>query len=301
MISLTFICPTYNNEGSIKTLVKRVNEVAKNLPDKNCNLLFVDDGSKDNTVDEINKNKSFSEVSIELIELTRNFGSYNSFLAGLHFAKGDYFIYLHADLQDPPELIPKMFSHISPNIELVIANRNNRADGSIFSTFYHWVVKTYGIEDIPKGGYDLILFSENIRSKIVSISEKNTNIVYLISWLGFPYVSIPYNREKREYGKSQWGFWKKVKLFGDTIFSFTNIPLFIIRAIGLIGLLMFSKEFFYLILSLFDSAIRFETNTILISFVLIILEIISEFVWRIHETVRNRPNFVVKSYSLRSK
>jgi len=294
MINLTIICPTYNNEGSIKNLAFRVNNVAKRLVNTSVSILFVDDGSKDNTVIEIKKLDHQKYIKVNLVELTKNFGSYNSFLAGLHQAKGDYFVYLHADLQDPPELIPEMLTHISPTIELVIANRNNRKDGSIFSSLYHWLVKNFGIKDIPKGGFDLILFSDNIRKKIVSISEKNTNIVYLISWLGFPYVSLPYNREERAYGKSQWGFWKKVKLFGDTIFSFTNIPLFLIRIIGIIGLTFFFKELIYLGLSYFFIDYRFNASTLLISLIIIILEILTEYIWRIHETVRNRPSFVIK-------
>ena len=294
MKKLTIICPTFNNEGSIYILAERVSKVADVLSDFDVTLLFIDDCSKDKTRDEIlSLNRKGLNLSIEYYFLTKNFGSYNSFLAGIHKAKGDFFVYLHADLQDPPELIPEMMSKLNSEIELVIANRIDRSDGGVFSSLYHWIIRRFGIPDIPKGGYDLILFSEKIRQEIVTISEKNTNIVYLISWLGFPYVSIPYKREKRHSGKSQWHFWKKVKLFLDSIFSFTDIPLFVIRLIGLLGVFTFCFEILLVFISPIYSYV-FSLPTLLIAGVIIILEIIAEYIWRIHESVRNRPNFVIK-------
>jgi len=290
---LVVITPTYNNESGINAYLDRVFKIIKQLPTYEVQVLFIDDGSKDQTVQVIKatcQKRNFSDNQVKLIQLTRNFGSYNSFLAGLTFAEGDVFVYLHADLQDPPELILKMLDAYNKGVELVIANRIDRTDGGVFSNVYHWMVGKYGIKDIPKGGFDLMLFSNNIRKKVVSISEKNTNIVYLISWLGFPYVSIPYQREKRVHGTSQWKFRKKAQLFGDTLFSFTQLPLLLIRLIGLFAIFTFV---FQTILFITKFEI-FSHSILLISLVLILLEVIAEYIWRIHETVRKRPNFVVK-------
>lgn len=294
MSKLVLITPTYNNELGIKAYLDRVLKVIDQLPIYKAQVLFIDDGSKDQTVQTIEseiKERHLSENQVKLIQLTRNFGSYNSFLAGLTFAEGDVFVYLHADLQDPPELILKMLDAYSKGVELVIANRIDRTDGGLFSNIYHWMVGKYGIKDIPKGGFDLMLFSNNVREQVVKISEKNTNIVYLISWLGFPYISVPYQREKRVHGTSQWKFWGKVKLFGDTLFSFTTLPLLAIRLIALSGIIIIVYQLY--LFTIIDSS--FSLPTILISFVLIILEVIAEYIWRIHETVRKRPNFIVKS------
>ena len=293
MSKLVLITPTYNNELGIKAYLDRVLKVIDQLPIYKAQVLFIDDGSKDQTVQTIEseiKERHLSENQVKLIQLTRNFGSYNSFLAGLTFAEGDVFVYLHADLQDPPELILKMLDAYNKGVELVIANRIDRSDGGLFSNIYHWMVGKYGIKDIPKGGFDLMLFSNNVREQVVKISEKNTNIVYLISWLGFPYISIPYQREKRVHGTSQWKFWNKVQLFADTLFSFTQLPLLLIRLIGLFAIFTFFFQV-YLLIAKFDD---FSLSVFLISLVLILLEVIAEYIWRIHETVRSRPNFVIK-------
>ncbi len=293
MNKLVVITPTYNNESGINAYLDRVFKIIKQLPTYEVQVLFIDDGSKDQTVQVIEsaiKDRHLSENQVKLIQLTRNFGSYNSFLAGLTFAEGDVFVYLHADLQDPPELILKMIDAYNKGVELVIANRIERSDGGLFSSVYHWMVRKYGIKDIPKGGFDLMLFSDNIREKVVKISEKNTNIVYLISWLGFPYLSIPYQREKRIHGTSQWKFWGKVKLFGDTLFSFTQLPLFLIRLMGLFAIFTSVFQVFLLITKIEI----FSFIILIVSLCLILLEVIAEYIWRIHETVRKRPNFVIK-------
>lgn len=297
---LVIITPTYNNSGSIKLLLEKVTQISKNLPSYFTEILFIDDGSKDSTVNEIKLYANIASINIKLVELSRNFGSYNSLLAGISLAQGDVFVYLHADLQDPPELIPKMLKHYENGFELVIANRVSRTDGGVFSGLYHWVVKNFGIKNIPKGGFDLILFTENIKQQIAKIAEKNTNTVYLISWLGYPYVSIPYTRQKREFGKSQWRFWKKVKLFVDTIFSFTVIPLLIIRLITIIALISISQTIYthFSENGLFQFYLLFKNPIFLIGLLMLLFEIIAEYIWRIHETVRNRPNFVIKKQSV---
>lgn len=294
-MKISIIIPCYNNEGSIDPLMNRMFIIEKNEIFNNSTFeyVFVDDGSQDNTYNSILKLKKESKSFIKAIKLTRNFGSYNSFLAGMYHASGDCIVHLHADLQDPPELIPDLFLNYLKGFELVIANRSSRDDESFFSTLYHNLVKKYAIRNIPTGGFDLIMFSHNIKNHIINISEKNTNNVYLISWLGFPYVSIPYKRERREHGNSQWAFNKKVKLFIDTIFSFTNVPVWIVR-----GLLTFSILLFLISILFYFLEESISLNFILASFfsslLLTGIMIIVEYLDRIHETIRKRPNFIVE-------
>jgi len=297
-MDVSIVIPCYNNKGSLSELLERVCEVSKHdiFTNHSVNLVFVDDGSTDGTFQELrNLLHSHSEVPAVLVKLTRNFGSYNSFLAGIANAEGDCCVYLHADLQDPPELIPKMFSHFLKGNSLVIANRESRDDANIFSTIYHSLVRKYALKNAPLGGFDLVMFNQRIRNDLVQLSEKNTNNVYLINWLAYPYVNIPYKRGKRRFGKSQWGFWKKVKLFVDTFFSFTLLPLRAIRWGFTLSMLLF---FISAILLIFNAeSLRLLVLTAsfgLLSFVSFNFIILSEYINRIHETVRNRPNYVVE-------
>jgi glycosyltransferase involved in cell wall biosynthesis len=295
-MKISIIVPCYNNAGSIPELWERLILLSSKpiFQEHKFEFVFVDDGSSDRTLYELQKLKPFSDNLIRLIKLTRNFGSYNSFLAGMTHATGECNVYLHADLQDPPELIEEQFSYFLKGIPLVIANRLSREDGSLLSTFYHWIVRKYALKKAPIGGYDLIMFSSKIRDEVVEIGEKSTNNVYLISWLGYPFVQIPYNRVKRKHGHSQWSTRKKIHLFIDTIFSFTNIPLSVIRFLGLIGILHFPiASVFFVLNKTMPFQIWFWASLILL-FLSIFILVVTEYIIRIHETVRNRPNFVVE-------
>jgi dolichol-phosphate mannosyltransferase len=154
------------------------------------------------------------------------------------------------------------------------------------------MIKVFGINNIPSGGFDLILFDKEIQNEVLKISEKNTNIVYLISWLGYPYVSIPYVRQKREHGTSQWFFWKKVRLLVDSVFSFTMLPAYWIR---LTFVFMLVADFIFVIYEVCVRSIH-PFNMMIMFFLTLILAnilIISEYLLRIHDSVRNRPSFVV--------
>jgi glycosyltransferase involved in cell wall biosynthesis len=295
-VKISVIIPCYNNEGSLPELMLKLKQVLADpvFAGHSFEFVLVDDGSKDQTFNKQLEIKNANPDEVKLVKLTRNFGSYNSFLAGLYHASGDCNVYLHADLQDPPELIPQLFEQYLKGNKLVIANRLDREDKSFFSTLYHWMVKKFAIEDIPPGGFDLILFDRQIREDMIQISEKNTNNVYLITWLGYPYVNIPYKRNERKHGKSQWHFWKKVKMFVDTFFSFSDIPISFIRAIFVFSLLAFLV---IIPLIIFHVITRHVMIYGALSFMLLLISfnflILGEFLIRIHETVRKRPNFVV--------
>ena len=122
-------------------------------------------------------------------------GSYNAIVAGMEYATGECCVVLTADLQDPPELIPQMFAHWHNGIKLVIANRSNRNDGFIsdlLSRFYYLLFTKMAFKNLPKGGFDLVLFDRQLKEEVLKIKEKNTNSLYLLPWLGYEYVCLPY-------------------------------------------------------------------------------------------------------------
>ena len=302
MKKVSIIIPCYQNEGSIPILADRLFALQSKLQDRAIfSYVLVDDGSTDNTYKQLLDFKNRLPDEVKILKLARNFGSYNAFLAGMTHSQGDCHVHLHADLQDPPELIEEMLTYHEKGTRLVIAHRNAREDVedvTFLASLYHFMVKRYAIKNIPEGGFDLMLFDEQIRKEVVGISEKNTNTVYLITWLGYPYVAIPYTRKKREHGHSQWTFWKNVKLFMDTFFSFSDFPLHILRMFSLIGLTgSFLMGVYWAIAgegSFLSPHRLFGFWAILIAIsVLVGIFVLAEYMMRIHETVRKRPNFVV--------
>ncbi len=300
MIRLAIIIPCFQNEGSIPALCERLLQLRERLHHlASVKFVFVNDGSMDRTLDSLLVFQQKHAIDIKVINLTRNFGSYNALLIGMEHADADCHVHLHADLQDPPELIDEMFQCWLGGEKLVIAYRNQREDGSLFSSLYHLFVKHFAISNIPPGGFDLVLFDEQIRREIVQISEKNTNIVYLITWLGFPYKAIPYERKKREHGVSQWYFSKKVRLFFDTIFSFTDLPRKIVYLLASLSLIIAFLTITCALRIHLEKPLSFNTWLIVLLFyaissLSIIGAILIEYLVRIHETVRKRPNTVIE-------
>jgi polyisoprenyl-phosphate glycosyltransferase len=304
MPKLSIIIPCYFNEANIEVTKRELIKNESLFPDNvSFEYILVDDGSKDKTLEELLKFKNEFPDKVKVIKLSGNFGSYNAFLAGMNYATGDCNVILAADLQDPPELIPRMYDYWYKGIKFVIANRENREDPlfqKIFSNTYHSLIKKFALKNVPKGGFDLILFDKQLRDEVIKINENNTNQVYLLAWLKYDFVNIPYIRKKRELGKSRWTLQKKVKLFIDSFVSFSFFP---IRLISLIGICLSIIAFFYglfIVYAKFTGLVPVKGWTALMivllfvsSFQMLALGIIGEYVWRGLDAARKRPNFVV--------
>lgn len=304
MAKISYIIPCYYNEGNIPVTSKTLLENEARFPEgTEFEYVFVDDGSKDNTLGELLKFYEQCPEKVKVVKLASNVGSFNAILAGMHHATGDCNAMLAADLQDPPELIPQMMEHWAKGYKLVIANRQDREESfgqKLFSNTYHYLIKRFALRHVPEGGFDLVLFDRQLKDEIVKIDEKNTNVLYLLTWLGFEYVNIPYVRRKRDIGKSRWTLKKKIKMFIDSFVAFSFFP---IRAISVTGTILGLIAFLYgifVIIAKFTNLIPVEGWTTMMvvllfvsSFQMIALGIIGEYVWRALDSSRNRPNFVV--------
>ena len=301
---ISFLIPCYFNELNIPVTTKALIENESNFSTSTqFEYIFIDDGSKDNTLKELMAFRDKFHEKVKIIKLTGNFGAFNAISAGLKFSTGDCNIILTADLQDPIELIPKMFSYWENGIKLVIANRENRQDSylqNIFSNFFHFIIRKFALKSVPKGGFDLILFDKKILNQIKSMNHQNTHLIYLISSLKYDYISIPYTRLKRELGRSKWTLSKKIKLFIDTFVSFSYFPL---RLISVTGIFLGFFSVFYAVFILYNRLQEniviegWSTNMIafllISSFQMISIGIIGEYLWRTLESTRNRPNYII--------
>lgn len=304
MPKLSIIIPCYFNGENIPITKQRLLEnEALFEKDVTFEYVMVDDGSKDNTVEELIKFKNEQPGKVKIIKLAGNVGSYNAILAGMNYATGDCCVVIAADLQDPPELMVKMYGHWKNGIKLVVGNRADRDESffqKAFSNTYHKLIQKFALKNIPDGGFDYVFFDKQLKDEVVKINEKNTNTLYLLAWLNYDMVCIPYTRVKREVGKSRWTLQKKIKLFIDSFISFSYAPLKFISITGI------SLGFIALIYSLVIIVLKFSGSIepsgwssmmvvilFVSSFQMIGLGIIGEYVWRNLEASRQRPVYVV--------
>ncbi len=304
MPKLSIIIPCYFNGENIPITKQRLLEnEALFEKDVTFEYVMVDDGSKDNTVAELIKFKNEQPGKVKIIKLAGNVGSYNAILAGMNYATGDCCVVIAADLQDPPELMLKMYGHWKNGIKLVVGNRADRDESffqKAFSNTYHKLIQKFALKNIPDGGFDYVFFDKQLKDEVVKINEKNTNTLYLLAWLNYDMVCIPYTRVKREVGKSRWTLQKKIKLFIDSFISFSYAPLKFISITGItLGFIALIYSLVIIILKFTGSIEPSGWSSMMVvilfvsSFQMIGLGIIGEYVWRNLEASRQRPVYVV--------
>lgn len=304
MPKITIITPCYFNELNIPVYAKCMTENEKIFPsDVTFEYVMIDDGSKDNTWLELEKFHSQYPEKVKIVKLIRNFSSTNAVFAGLEFSTGDCNVIISADLQDPPEIILKMYDHWLKGIKLVLANRNNREEPflqKLISNTAYKIVQKWGLKNLPKGGFDMNLFDKEIRDILIKMEEKNSFLPFLLMWLGYDFVCVPYTRRKREIGKSTYTLSKKIKSFIDGFVSFTFLPLRIISVAGMtLGLLSLIYVVLIFVKTLIMGvSVEGWTSLMVVllfvsSFIMIALGIIGEYLYRALDASRNRPNYII--------
>jgi len=305
MPKITVITPCYFNELNIPDYANRMIENEKIFPtDVTFEYLLIDDGSKDGTWNEMVKFQILYPEKVKIIKLVRNFGSTNAVFSSLSYSTGDCNVVISADLQDPPELILKMYENWQKGFKLVLANRTNREEPFLqkfVSNTTHKLVQKFGLKNLPDGGFDMNLFDVEIKDILIKMDEKNTFFPFLLMWLGYEFVSIPYVRRKRELGTSTYTLSKKIKAFVDSFVAFSFFP---IRLISVLGLILGILAFIYGLIVIFGKVFGFIDSTgwssmmvvilFVSSFQMIALGIIGEYVWRGLEASRNRPSYLIE-------
>jgi hypothetical protein len=196
-----------------------------------------------------------------------------------------------------------MYEYWIKGVKLVLANRQNREDhflSKIFANQYQRLIHKYALPNLPKGGFDYCLFDRQLREQVVDMKEKNTNSLYLLTWLKYDYVAIPYTRKKREIGKSRWTLNKRIQLFIDSFISFSYMPLRVITIGGLLmGTIALLYSMYILSGKLMGWIIVEGWTTMMVVFLtvsafqMISIGIIGEYLWRNLEASRKRPAYVV--------
>ncbi len=300
LISLIF--PVYNEENILPVLYERVYRIINQL-EYNVEVLLVNDGSQDNS---LNLMKQFhkKDTRFKVIDFSRNFGHQIAITAGIDFAEGDAVVLMDADLQDPPELLPKFLEKWQEGYQVVYTVRKTRREPLVkrlaYSTFYRILQKISNIS-IPLDSGDFCLMDRSVLKIMTSMPERNRFVRGLRSWVGFRQIGIEYDRDKRHSGEVKYTFPKLMKLALDGIISFSYFPLqiasyagFIVSGISFLGILVY----LYKKLFIGGEPQGFPTLVILILFMggiqLTSLGIIGEYIGRIYDEVKQRPTYVVK-------
>jgi len=303
MIRLSIIIPVYFNEGNIPHLYGKLKETILDNKNIDYEVIFVDDGSKDNSYNELRKLRDKND-KIKLIKLSRNFGSHTAILAGLSNCTGDCATVISADLQDPPTIILEMIEKYKEGNKVVLSVRTDREESKVqkfFSNSYYKLMKKYALPNMPEGGFDCFLIDKKVIEVITSMKEKNSTLMGQILWCGFKTDSIYYVRREREIGKSRWTLAKKIKLFIDSFMAFSYTPIRLMSGLGftisslgfLYGIYIFLNKMFN------DIPIEGWSSLMIVLLLLsgiqmIILGVIGEYLWRSFDESRKRPTFIIE-------
>ena len=304
LISITV--PVFNNAPSLPDLLEKFQELAAKNPNDQFEFVFVDDGSVDNSFS-ILESLLRKEPRIQIVKLSRNFGSNAALLAGLGQTGGDVVAAIAADLQDPPELINDMLADWRQGHKVVLAARQSRDDDfltSLLANTFYSLFRRFAIKTMPQHGFDFFLIDRQICDLINNIQENNAYLMGLILWLGFSPKVIYYHRQAREkrYGQSMWTAAKKIKYFLDSFVAFSYFP---VRAASVIGIVLSVAGLIYagIVIALrLATSIQPEGWASLMIVVLIVsgvqmlmMGILGEYLWRNLDETRRRPRFIIET------
>lgn len=305
MKKISVVIPMYCEEEVADICYKRVVNNLKKLSDKySYEIIFINDGSKDSTL-EILKKIASNDDNVKIISFSRNFGHQAAVTAGIRNVTGDAIIIMDADLQDPPELFEGMIEKWEEGYEVVYGKRKTREGESIFKLltarmFYNTLNKLSEIE-IPKDTGDFRLVDRKVIDVIATLPEHNKFLRGLFSWVGFNQYAYEYNRVNRVAGKTKYPFKKMFKLATDGILSFSAKPLKIVGAIGIFSVIVSIMILIYSIVSYMFKLNSLTpgwtsimcTMTFIGGIILISLWMIGEYIARIYEESLGRPEYII--------
>lgn len=297
-MKLEIVVPCYNEEKNIEIFYNEIYNVLNDFVD--WTIIFVDDGSTDNTLNEIKK----LEKNVKYISFSRNFGKEAAIYAGLKKTSEDYVILMDADLQDPPSLIPEMISNIE-EYDIVATRRVNRKGEpkirSFFAKIFYKIMNKMSNIELIDGARDFRLMKRYVVDSILELNENNRFSKGIFQWVGFNTKWIEYENIERKTGKTSWSFWQLFKYSLEGIMSFTVAPLYISTIIGIvISILAFISILFIVIRTLLfgDPVSGWPSTISVILFIggiqLFSIGILGQYLAKTYIETKNRPKYITK-------
>jgi len=306
MKTITLLIPAYNEEEVLEVLFERLDALTKTITNYTFEYLFVNDGSRDNTL-EIIKKHAKKDPRISYINFSRNFGKEIAMIAGIDHVRGDAMVIIDADLQDPPELIPEMITYWEEGYDDVYARRKSR-EGETFvkketSRWYYKLLQSSTSIPIQIDTGDFRLLDRRCIEALRQFRESQRNTKAMFSWIGYKKKEILYDRDPRVAGETKWNYRKLINLAIDGITSFTTAPL---RIATITGIIISAVAFIYIVYLIIrplfgvSTGAGYSSTLAVILFLggvqMLFLGIIGEYVGRIFNETKQRPLYLIEEY-----
>lgn len=308
MKTVSIVVPCYNEEDVLQLFYTETQKVLDTVSDYGFHYIFVDDGSRDRTLSILRKFKQ-AYSNVDFLSFSRNFGKEAAMYAGLTHADGDYVIVMDADLQHPPALIPTMLKEIEAGHDCCAAMRTSRTGESkirsMFSRAFYRLSNRLTDVNLVQGAVDYRIMSRQMVDAVLSLSEVQRFSKGIFAWVGFDTKWLPYENVERPLGKTKWSFWGLFKYAIDGITAFSVTPL---RMVSLMGFIISSFAFLYIIITLIQTLIfgidvpGYVTTLCALLFLGGIIElsvgILGEYIGHIYMEAKDRPIYILRESSV---
>lgn len=304
MKKVSVVIPMYYEEEVAQECYDRMVTILKKLENYEYEIIFVNDGSKDKTLEILEEIVSKDE-NVKVISFSRNFGHQAAVTAGIKEVTGDAVVIIDADLQDPPELIPDMLKYWEQGNEVIYGKRKTRKGESAFklltAKMFYKTLNALSDVDIPKDTGDFRLVDRKVIDVVNSMPEHNKFLRGLFSWVGFKQMPYEYERKERFAGKTKYPLKKMLKLASDGIIGFSTKPLKLVGGLGIITIIISIGILIYSLISYAFNLNQLAPGwtsimvaiTLFSGVQLLSIWIISEYIGRIYDETKQRPQYII--------
>lgn len=308
MEKISLIIPCYNEEKCLDEFDKEIHKVVEQMRDYKFEILYINDGSKDATL-EIIRRISQNRAYVRYLSFSRNFGKEAAMYAGFCNAGGDYVAVMDADLQDPPWLLPEMVGILKTGKYDSVATRRVDRKGeppirSFFARMFYKIINRISDVEVVDGARDYRLMKREMADAIVEMGERNRFSKGIFGWVGFQTYWYPYENVERAAGETKWSFWKLVKYSVNGIVSFSQTPLNIASWMGMgcTGISLLAILFIIIKKLIFGDDVQgWASNMCVMIFIggiqLFCLGIMGQYVGRTYAETKRRPHYIVSECS----
>lgn len=301
---ISVIVPCYNEQESLPLFMKEINAVSRKMPEQEFEIILVNDGSKDGTI-QLMKELAKKDSRVKYISFSRNFGKEAAIYAGLQHAKGDFVAIMDADLQDPPSLLPEMYRAVTEEGYDSVATRRVTRKGeppirSFFARMFYKIINKMTDVEIVDGARDFRLMNRKYVNALLELKEYNRFSKGLFGWVGFKNKWIEFENVERIAGETKWSFWSLFKYSIQGIVAFTTTPLMISSFIGIIFCLLAILATVVIVVRkvLFGDPVdgwasMICTITFLGGIQLFCLGIVGQYMAKMYLEIKNRPVYII--------
>ena len=305
---VSLIIPCYFEEAAVPLFYQATAKVMDSLPQYDFELIFVDDGSRDNTLTEIKK-LSVADRRVKYLSFSRNFGKESAMYAGMEYAKGDYIATMDVDLQDPPELLPEMLHLLETEEYDCVATKRVSRTGeppirSLFARAFYKIINRISQTEIVDGARDYRLMTRQMVNSVLQLKEYSRFSKGIFSWVGYRTKWLEFQNTKRIAGETKWSFWKLFLYSIDCIIAFSTVPLSLASVLGVVFCLFSFLAIVVIIIRelIWQGSAYGWPSLVCIIFLLSGIQLFcmgiqGQYISKTYMETKNRPKYLIKEQS----